>query len=138
MLTMGCRGDAAAASLTMDLRQCQNRTFFLHLRAQNKEPEKHYQTSCLFPATRAAGLSFWLILTLADEWSDRRTIGEQLEADVLAIRIRNGTRRNTDAPSDGKVIGARWRKWRSEGSTRRYFPNPHGLLPMQTNHGSIE
>lgn len=80
MLMIGCLGEAAAASLMMDLGSHVSRT----LKTQSRKESKSYQTSCRLPATRAAGFSFSLMAGM-ERWRDFVRVS-------LGVRVR-GRRR---------------------------------------------
>ena len=61
MFTMGCTGEAAAASFTMDL------NWTLTFSCQSHRAGIMYQTSCFWPATRAAGLNGSPLTMFVDE-----------------------------------------------------------------------
>ena len=77
MLTMGCTGEAAAASLTMDLSL---------LAVVARRSLTTYQTSCFCPATRFAGLKGSSLLVVADMARGRRQlVGHLKVADGLFV-----------------------------------------------------
>lgn len=81
MLTMGCTGEAAAASLTMDLSL---------LAVVARRSLTTYQTSCFCPATRFAGLKGSSLLVVADmaRCGRDQLVGHFRVGDGLLVAVR--------------------------------------------------
>jgi hypothetical protein len=104
MLTIGCLGDAAAASLTIDLdlisRKSASATAVQYFEIKElrvplavKRPTDYtYQTSCFWLATRAAGCSFAFWSIVAENFL---TVSMFLIADIRLIkeRVKAGLKR---------------------------------------------
>ena len=80
MLTMGCTGEAAAASLTIDLWALVVVTY---------SDQLTYQTSCFWPATLFAGLKGSSLRVVADmARREGQLVGHLGAADGLLVEVR--------------------------------------------------